>query len=1850
MSEPQEQVIIPSAPTVLDEFPTDTSTVDSALISMSEGGKGTDATPVQNPNTMAVALEQATQGALTYKDALTNLMSDGGYSSKTIREHAAALYAKDVQEMKLDFNASASAGMVMQAENIAQSIDLYARAAQEVDKEKALSKIMKEAAVNVATSNPSTIENNSSALIFTVTEQVGTTASITELADQYLAKRKLAPSQAAFLGTLGVAIAGPLAAGMVNPVAGLLAGVSVGSKFSYDSFVTIPDALEQVGGVPKKALSYAEQINTWRNNLSKMNPQDALNNIVGVFDYISSKEVLPGEAGKVFTALNILRLSDKFDEDEWRKLSLSLTTQEFLDRVGLGFDAAGVLSLVRRAAMPVKAASELTGGNVAGKVVADDILNNTNKAGVDSADQVGYSLSMDLKKYLPDGVVGTSATVQRSLEETLKATIQRLEERVKITGDVEAETMRDFLVKNSSKYNSAVVSANLENGEVVLQHLSGAPYRSKENALSLATKMEAETGLKWEVVPANDAATVKAARFDFNANKVDDVDTSVAMLLEEARTGMFDYFGPGRLTAKSVMEVVSTSKEANAADKALAKVLSKMPSLENVKVETFDNAIDLAKKLPHLKATDEFKAFQGKYEWRTNTIYLQRDLAASRSLVLHETLHAAVSQMIDVVRSGNKKLIKAANISPRQMAAISNLRDIYKDVQFQLNRGIDTGDFALTDATMYGMKDVHEMISEGLTNPAFQDLLRKITLSDDTMDMLRATDEGWLGKAKSVWDVFTRAMAKALGLPLDNSNALSRFIEENARLLKSVDVEQQALVGAMERAGLSAEKMVAMFDTNMKAATPLAHGWYVRHAGTNMVHTTTDIESRFGAGLDPIHRASELAVHDRTLALMQEMKDRAALSKFLDEGFKGLSRKQHARVVKTLEEGDTIGKDFNVIELGARGLKSDKEQKAYYAYRTLSNLDLSIKNNTLKENLTRRGFFQGYIKDGLVTHFAPTKNISAVDNVGRNAYNLLTGKVERIDSTTMAGRTLVETGKPITIGGQEYTRLIGDNSNISFGRLRDQIPNKPGTFRRYYTQDYFGDVTTTRVVNGEQVEDVLHLRTSNSGRDIAKWQDGMNAILKQHRGAPGSVTRAFIERQLGRFEDSASIYQSIIKGEWDNYVKFGNHYDRANDTYIDTLAKAQWDDDLAKSDARGMRLMSIDADKNNILDPVQAVTAELTNVARHRNVDSWRDKWVATWWNTFSDSLPDSLVKSGRSPLAIMSDPSIQLSTYTRGDNAGKFADSQRRYILAQLGVKTLDEQLLEGALKRFTSSFSGDAKVLGFPIGESVITAGHALRNADPLQFIRSFNFFTMLAAFNPAQLFVQAAGAVNAIAVSPIHGMKAAYTAPLLRMALASDNPAVWNKVATLEEWAKLGFGNKQDFVDTVRAVRKLGIMDGIVATSMHSAEAGRYNMLTGFVSKMGEKSAMFFNRGEEFARLTAFEVARREWIATNPNMPWNTDAVLKGLLTRMDDLTQNMTRSNLAFYQRGVLSIPGQFLQYNIKLAANITGAMYSWAANKPYRGYSAKEASSILATHTVLYGLAGNGLMSVYDEVVGGYEQVVGRQVTDDEKLTMSQGLMAGIINELSQATSGEDLKLAVGSRLGVFEYYDKMAKTIMKGDASFWEVVLGPSYGSVTRMGGMEALVQPFIRKDLTMDAFGEALTAVGKETFSGWKNGSVAYYAALHDGGVVDKEGTSQFTLTKGEIVAQALGMHASVKEDFWRVNLSLSERRQAVKDYAKTYMDTEKVSLEVLKNEGDSKRYRTLTDYMTTLHSKLPAGEREYFWQLITKPTGPAATAPFIDKQTKIRADYLEGSWTLKDVATTRSRALTESKPLESK
>ena len=1972
-----EELPISAGPTILDEVSASTpqDTVDDHINTLATVPARPIDTPIQNVNTMAHSLEQASEGVLTYEVALQNLMATGGYSSKVVRDFAAASYVKDVTTAKQDFDIAAARGNIVAAEQQALYIDSLNASVDKLMLEKAVTKVTRDAAVNIITANPAAVENNTSNKIYTISNDVGSLEGVREVLDQYLVKKGIAPSQAMFLGTLGAAIGGPFAAGFANPLAGIITGTAVGAKFSYDAFVTVPDAIAKVSGVPKDPVSYANQINNFRKHLSALPQQEALNQLVAVADYINSKEVLPGEVGKVFTALNVMRLFDSFDVNEWSKWKLSLQSQEFLDRLGFGFDSAGVLRLMGRAFTTAKTGSTLAGSNTIGTAIGNDIVQGTTRIVDNAADQVGFGLSMDISKYMPDGVAGTSAAVQRSLEESLKTTLETLEQRLRVSDDPQAKAVLDFVRNNTEKTSANIVGANIDNGELLLQHPSGTPFKTQAEAAAYATELERSTGLKMDVVTATDGATGKTTTYgmmddmlvgyhstdknftsfkesgvgaygkgvyvwldnaesirgavqkvgtslkSITVGKSQLIDVSLPMaqqsqFIQNAAkslgvsdvTAMAD-LGQDVLKNAGVKGIMNTKfnpsvgqPQANIFSAKDAKIVSRRlyTSPEDVTMAAYSQAMKgdrtaldaLGFKETLYKSVDGvftpnaalaeaqqglIKAGQridgksmltgvanklltairtssvddanrilagnllrlseqlqlnkikfgvktgmrdaGTYTSHVDEIFFDRGYVGNETLVLHEIAHSVSTVILEAVQSGTAQLL---GLTAKQIKAAEDVIAMSKDknlMQRLVDATANTGEAYKVEAMLL---DPHELLAYGLTERGI------------IHNVLSTYKVG----GKTVLNRIAEFIADMLSLP-----SSSAFIRLNADFFNMIeDLSYAQRIDNMALATDAAEYASRMSITN---------GWYVRHAGAPMVHTTTDIESRFGAGLDPIHRASELSVHDRTITLLQEAKDKNALKKFLDDGFKGLTRKENKRVVSVLEEGDTLSKEFNDIELNARGLTTDREKKAYYTYRTVSNLDLAIKNQTIKENLTRRGFTQGFIKDGAVTHTAPSRIVNTTEYEGLRAYNLVTGKMDTINPTKHIGMHIVETANPVGIVGKgEHTRFIADPADVSFGNLYNPIPNRKGSFRHYYTQDYFGSVTLNRVVNGEIKEDVLHLRTSNSFKDIGKWKEGMDAILNAHRANPGSVTAAFIESKLGRFEDANGILTSINKGEWDKYVQFDTHYDRTNDAYIDTLAKAQWDDDLAKNEGRGMRLLSIDSNKDNILDPIKAIQAEISNVARHRNIDEWRDKWVQTWWNSFSKYIPEPLRNSGKSPLAILSDTDLQLSTYIGGDNIKKFAESQRKYILAQLGVKTLDEKLVEGALVRFTNSFSEDSKILGLPVGKPLVTAGHALRNADPLQFARSFNFFTMLAAFNPAQLIVQGAGAINAIAVSPVHGLKAAYTAPLLRIALMSDNPAVWAKVATLQNVSMLGMANTQEFINTVRSIRKSGLMDNIVSTSMHSAEAGRYNVFTGSLQKLGEKSAFFFNRGEEFARLVSFDVARREWISKNPGAMWTTDSALKNILTRQDDLTQNMTRSNQAFYQRGVLSIPGQFLQYNLKLAANMIGSAAAWAGNKPYRGFTMGETASILAFHIAAYGMAGNGLMSLADEVAGGYEKIVGRKATDDEKLVFSQGAIAGLINEVSQLTTGQDLKLGIGSRLGTFEYYEKLARTLVAGDSSFWEVVMGPSYGSASRLGAMEALIQPVIRKDLSISAFAEAANTVGKEVFSSWKNISKAYYAQMHEGAIPNKEENRIVTLTKPEIISQAIGIGSSVEQDYWRLKLTLSERRKAVQEFAKSYIELENVRLNELTKNGRTDRYETLTNYMTTLHSPLPPGETEYFWSLVNKPTGVFAAAPFKDQQTKMRADYLWGNWVLKDVMTTRSNSLVDVQGKETK
>lgn len=1153
--------------------------------------------------------------------------------------------------------------------------------------------------------------------------------------------------------------------------------------------------------------------------------------------------------------------------------------------------------------------------------------------------------------------------------------------------------------------------------------------------------------------------------------------------------------------------------------------------------------------------TKNIKYGNASYGGVTDTISIGKRLEGSELAFLHEFVHATSLAVLERVIAG-----KLDGLTSTQIKAAKSVMKLASDEKVigALEKAARSSDELTT--VNYLRNNPHELLTHALIarDPFIFNTLNTLTIG-----------------GSSIINKIVGLIKDVLGIK--SGSTLERLHSDYYDIL----VEQTAASRA-----LTQDLVTDVYNLS----APLSHGWYVRLASqAGKVHDPEDIATRLGAGLDPKHQASMESMHERFVTLLQEQRDKKNLSDYIASTIGKLGRGEFKRVDKVLKEGDVVGREFNDVELAARGVKTDKEKVAYYAFRTLENLSLNVKNQHIVKQLTRDGWMQGYVSVGGEVVATPVKLATAASLKGEQAYNLATKQWTPIignETNLYISKKTFDVGDIGDIGGMgdsEATLFLRTGDDLHTGAWTPQLPALPGSYRRVYNQDYFGHVSVTRTVNGKQVPDILHLRTSNSGKDMDAWARGMNNILKEVRA--NNISLRFIEDNVGKWEDPQAILNSINKGEWNSYTQFNHHFDRDVDNYITSLTKAASDAYDLETRARGMRLESLDK-VDNIVSPMSSLGAELTNISRLRNVAEWRDKWVDVWWNTYKDTIDPAFVR-GRKPIEVISDTNLQTSMYTGGSTAAKFAESQRNYILQQLGAQTLSERVTEGWLRRLT--FNHLNKYVKLPLMEEPVHIGYTIRNFDPIQFARSFNFHTMLGAFNPAQLIVQSQAMLNITAISPVHGTKAALSMPVLRVAMMSDNEKVWRTVA------KASGMSDDEFVTTVKALKRSGLIDGIGATSLHNVEAGALNMFNSWTGKVGKGSTFFFNRGEEASRITAFDTARREWLAANKGADFTTDAAMVSILARTDDLTQNMTRSNLAAYQRGIWSLPMQFMQYQVKLAANIVGSFTQAGAG---RGFTRGEASRIIAAHVLAYGMAGNGLTMLYDEVAQGYERVMGKKLTQEQKLFIVEGGLAWAADAIAQEATGEEMKLGLGTRLGTFNWYNTLIEAAVRADTPWWKAALGASATIPNKIGSLRYLADPFTTGDLSPEAFASATNKVLKNTFSSWNNATKAVYAYQHQGRLVSKQGTIIGNLSFNEVLAQAVGMPAEEVHSWYRYMKSVRELRNATTDFAKEYMRLDEIRVDLLRETGGvyNDRINQYTQAQAALVQAVPAGMMDVF------------------------------------------------------
>ena len=959
------------------------------------------------------------------------------------------------------------------------------------------------------------------------------------------------------------------------------------------------------------------------------------------------------------------------------------------------------------------------------------------------------------------------------------------------------------------------------------------------------------------------------------------------------------------------------------------------------------------------------------------------------------------------------------------------------------------------------------------------------------------------------------------------------------------------------------------------------------------IHTLADVSSRniLNAWI-PSLASSEVTVTQRGLSKSAQAKIAKDLTAEYNAATKGLSFAQSRLVDKALFDGDAlsnaagaVGYVFDAVELGARGL-SDKAIESYYRMRILRDTGWLLRGQEMLREYKAKGLVELAFDGNAFAQalHAPVKpmlvgNVKSLATQGKigKVFNIVDGKVinlagddgaKLIDALYSGGGMVVGLHQPQIMGGRKISHIIINPNDTKLREISMPLPYRPGELARGYTDEYFVFMKRDVLNEVDSLEPIRTrtVRTAPSKKKAEEFANAHNEAIDVafKTDLTDAKKLVILEQIIGKYTDAKAFLQDTKTGKILPDEKFGVHYNREKHSYLEDAIDESVSSGRMFTSLRGEKLLSVNPERVNTLDVRQSLGVELANISRYITSQDIRITAMEKWHNTFGHGIVDPTFNKAADFLHPLDAGKLKrgliemkekgqlshMEDLTQIDELEllAFAERERSYIQHQLNVRTDFQKKNTERYKKFTEWVQGTAsKVLPEKVTDWM---GITMRQMEVTDFLRQANFHMTLGGGNLAQLIVQAQGAAVSMGVHPQYALQSAKTAVLMRIALMSDNPNVWKGVGFFDSLSSLGLKNVNEFADSVRAIRDSGILADIRSTALYNAQDGALDLFKHYAPTNLIKNALVapFNRGEEFARLTSWEVARRVWVKEHPGEAWNTAKGLRDISSRQKEFNLGMQAHNTAPWQQGLAGIPMQFLQYNVKLAvANLHTLLqygkaidkHGWKAvynfdNGNYRMFNPAQAAALLATQVLLYGAAGNGLRGLANEIWG-----EDRSLSEEQKMYIAEGLAGGIIYSLTQMMDGDPAKLALGKRLGTFEWYGQIWDKIVGNDTSggtATTLLMGPTKSSVDKVfGHVINLYQLFVINPEIPSA-DAVLDVVRKwpEVFSGFNNAQKFYTYWQNEGIVTSKDGTPLAKINKKEVLAALLGMPTEAVAEFY--------------------------------------------------------------------------------------------------------------------
>lgn len=947
-------------------------------------------------------------------------------------------------------------------------------------------------------------------------------------------------------------------------------------------------------------------------------------------------------------------------------------------------------------------------------------------------------------------------------------------------------------------------------------------------------------------------------------------------------------------------------------------------------------------------------------------------------------------------------------------------------------------------------------------------------------------------------------------------------------------------------------------------------------------------------------------------------------SKAVGDNLAKLSNKQLDRIEQIMFTDrdrmafhETLGSFEKAYTAKFKELPTVDEAVAYFTQVQFNNFDLLLRDLNYSRDLSRQGvglYSVPYFKEGGSTRYKTGQFYGReVDSlpIGRHGGVLVVNeenksqKYYRLNNPDHAKAlqdvtTLIEEkGYKITQVADPLSRPLkehaGDYVNfvISKSNQREElgwnlIPNKPGGHKLYDApntvkqavigkhggrQSYEGDTTLFGFDTHAQA-------TKYAGKmeDVRRlYNAGDRAALETYLAKNFPAENFSVDQVIDRFasgvwdKDSPFVAlrsgRTVMKDYPELFKNYGSFYDEATSEFnlmqnVDRTFLGERDQNLWTIIERGSDTSPLyELGSARMVDPLETLYRSIGNSTHSMLYNDYRTYHVESWAQEFGKALNVSQEAINRNPLYHMLKPSWDSGV----DPAVKAAAmNSRNAALAFLSMDPPDVQALKYIQGKLLDSVY---RRLGQ--GPSDFLARHLLPNvSDPFQYMRNMVFDMKMGLFSIPQFFNQIQTAAHAIAVAGpvkgLRGMAAATATDLLRL---TEEEAIHANVAG--RLAPLGW-KADDFLEARKMLFRSGFYEVQGETAFRNAIEYESFVKRG-ASKFLEWGRAPFQEGERFSRLTGWFTAYQDFKQANPRYKFGTSTLEDNnanqwIVARANLYNVDMTRSAQAPWQRGIASLPTQFLAYYTRLTEQMLG-----------NRLTTSEKLRVMATYSALYGIPSGVLLSpwlaaptalVTDGVAGAVSSWFGqwpmadsvRQYALEKRIDVDNGFfraaMVGLPQYIMEFALGQQYQSRVNPQ------GPTAIRDLLHGDKDWQNLVMGVSGETVMNIGealspvmhGLSQMFQgnseafPFVLQDVQAIA----------STISSVNTNMRAFYMAMYG-----QYATRSANIVAGDMTMQdatmmsVFGMTRQDVADIWHKSDIMSTRKSA-QEFAEKQIKTE--------------------------------------------------------------------------------------------